>query len=126
MKKRLLSLLALIGLLMTLSACFGPTTPQDVSRTFWEAVISDNAKDAVKYSTLTEIKYYDHFAISWKGFQPSFGKVIIDKQDASIVTEMANPANSGLEPRHFTTYLVMREGKWVVDYDRTNTAIHGG
>lgn len=119
-------LITLTALIVSLSACFGPSTPQEVSQVFWEAVVNDNAKAAVRYSTLTEVKYYDRFAKDWAGFEPSFGKVIIEKKEASVVTEFASPANAGLENRRFTTYLILRDGKWIVDYDRTKNAIHGG
>jgi len=126
MKKFVLHLIVLICLVLPLSACFGPQTPQDVTRTFWDAVLNNNVKDAVKYSTLTDAKYYDSFSKDWSGFQPSFGKVTIEQKVASVVTEFASPANSGQDNRSFTTYLVLRNEEWKVDYDQTKNSIHGG
>lgn len=121
-----LRLVILICFVLPLSACFGPKTPQDVTKSFWDAVLESNAKDAVEYSTLADTKNYDSFSTDWDGYQPSFGKVIIEEKEASIATEFSSPANSGKKNRSFTTYLVLRNEEWKVDYDRTKESIHGG
>jgi hypothetical protein len=126
MKKFVLHLIVLACLGLPLSACFGPKTPQDVSQTFWEAVLNNNAKNAVEYSTLTDPKYHDSFLKDWDGFQPSFGKITIEEKVASVASEFTSPANSGQDNRRFTTYLVLRNEEWKVDYDRTKKSIHGG
>jgi division protein CdvB (Snf7/Vps24/ESCRT-III family) len=126
MNKFVLRLSVLICLVLLLSACFGPKTPQDVTQAFWKAVLNNNAKNAVEYSTLTDPKYYDSFSKDWIGFQPSFGKVTIEERVASVVSEFAGPANSGQENRSFTTYLVLHNEEWKVDYDRTKNSIIGG
>jgi len=114
------------SLILLLSACFNPNTPQTVSQAFWEAVVKNDAVHVVNTSTLTEARYYDGFSMDWKGYQPSFGKVIIDEKTASIESVMVSPPNSGQEDRHFTTYLVLAKGQWQVDYDRTRLSVQGG
>jgi hypothetical protein len=126
MKKMILRLIGFIGLVVLLAACFGPKTPQAVSQAFWQAVVNNEADVAVNTSTLTEPKYYDGFAMDWAGYQPAFGKVVIDDKAASIDTEMTGPANSGQANRRFTTYLVLDNREWKVDYDRTKQSIRGG
>jgi hypothetical protein len=126
MKKFVLRLFVLACLGLPLTACFGPKTPQDVTQTFWEAVLNNNAKNAVKYSTLTDPKYHDSFSRDWGGFQPSFGKVTIEEKVASVVSEFTSPANSGQDDRSFITYLILHNEEWKVDYDRTKKSIHGG
>jgi uncharacterized protein (DUF885 family) len=126
MKISIFRLIALTCLALSLSACFGPKSPQEVTKAFWEAVLDNNAKYAVEYSTLSESKYYDSFSKDWSGYEPSFGKVIIEKKEASVVTEFSSPANSGLASRNFTTYLVLSNGEWKVDYDRTKDSVLGG
>jgi len=126
MKRFIFRLIVLACSALIVSACFGPKTPQDVTKTFWQAVLNNDTGDAVKYSTLTDASYYDGFSREWKGFVPSFGKITIEENQASVASEFAAPANSGLKDRRFTTYLVLRNNEWKVDYDRTKTAIHGG
>jgi hypothetical protein len=126
MKKMILRLIVISSLVVLLAACFGPKTPQAVSQAFWKAVVHNEADDAVNSSTLTEPKYYDGFAMEWAGYQPSFGKVVIEDKAASIDTEMISPANSGQANRRFTTYLVLANSEWKVDYNRTKQSIHGG
>ena len=125
MKKFIVRFSFLMSLLL-LSGCFGPSTPQQVGEAFWQAVLSDDKSDVVKYSTLTDEKYYDRFSKDWTDFQLSFGKVVIDQQEASIDTRLAGPANANQDSRHFTTYLVLRDEKWKVDYERTGRSIKGG
>lgn len=126
MKKCFLRVILFSFLILPLAACFGPKTPQDVASTFWKAVLENDVKDAVAYSTLSDPQHYDGFSMEWAGYQSSFGKVIIEDKEASIDTEMIGPANTGQESKSFITYLVIRNNEWKVDYDRTKHSIHGG
>ena len=126
MKKHTLHLFIFSVLVFLLTACFGPRTPQEVTQAFWDAVLDHKVSDIVAYSTLTEPKYYDGFSQEWSGYQPSFRKVTIEDKIASVDTEFSAPANSGKANRSFTTYLVLREKEWKVDYDRTRRSIRGG
>lgn len=126
MNKILLRLVVLTSLTLPLAACFGPGTPQEVTQAFWEAVFDNDTGDIVDYSTLTGPEYYDGFLSDWAGYQSSFGKVTIEDKVASIDTELYGPANSSQSNRRFTTYLVLRDKAWKVDYDRTKLSIRGG
>lgn len=126
MMKTLIRLAALTCLTLILPACFAPKTPQEVTQSFWEAVTRDDTGDIVEYSTLTDPSHYDGFGKEWGGYHPSWGKVIIEGDRASIDCEFAGPANSGMKNRVFTTYLVRRNDLWLVDYDRTGEALRGG
>lgn len=126
MKKTVLNIFILIGLLASLSACMDPDTPQDVTRSFWQAVADNETDDAVKYSTLTDPKYYDAFSKSWQGYQLSIGRIVVEQNQANIVSDLNSPANSGLPDRNLTTYLVMQDGEWKVDYVRTKEMLDGG
>jgi len=126
MKKFVVHFSFLISLSLMLSACFGPSTPQEVGQAFWEAVLKDDKSAVVEYSTLTDEKYYDRFSKDWADFHLSLGKRVIDQQEASIDTQLTGPTNSDQDSRHFTTYLVLRDKKWKVDYERTGRSIKGG
>lgn len=126
MKTHILHRTFLFLLAFSLSACLGPKTPQEVTQAFWSAVIENDAKDAVKYSTLTDTRYYDRFSGNWDEYTPSIGKVTIDKKEAIVVTELTSPANSDMKNRRVTTYLTQRDGEWKVDYDRTKSSVQGG
>ncbi len=126
MKKPLLRFGLLLCSVVLLTACFPPKTPQEVAAAFWQAVVEYNADGAVEYSTLTRTEDYDGFSKEWSGFEPTWGKVVIDGDEASVVTELASPVNSGMEDRRFTTYLLREEDKWLVDYARTKQSVQGG
>lgn len=112
--------------ILLLSACGAQKPPQEVAQTFWESVIRNDTKNAVKYSTLTGAQDYDSFSRNWGDFRPSFGRVIIDGDEANIVSEFSRPDNSGAHSRNFVTYLVRQNDEWKVDYSRTGRALRGG
>lgn len=126
MKKITLRLIALTFMSLLLSACFGPKTPSDVVENFWQAVLINDTRDIVEYSTLSDEKFYDKFSTQWDGYQVSFGKITIEKDKASVVTKLNSPANSGQNNRRFTTYLLLQNDVWKVDYDKTKSSILGG
>ncbi len=126
MKTKILRYLGLPMTVLLLSACMGPQTPQEVTQAFWEAVINDNAAEAAEYSTLSDAKAYDRFSKDWTGFQPSWGKLVIDGDRASVASRFRSPADSGMDDREFTTHLVRRHDSWLVDYERTGNELRGG
>jgi len=107
----------LIGFL--LSSCQSPETPQQVAQHFWQAVIEDKPDKVVKYSTLVDVKDYDRFSTNWSGFQPSPGKITIEKNNARVVSQFTPPTGADLKERKLTTYLVMQNEEWKVDYQNT-------
>lgn len=108
---------ALIGFL--LSSCQSPETPQQVTQYFWQAVIEDKPDKVVKYSTLVDVKDYDRFFTNWSGFQPSLGKITIENNNASVVSQFTPPTGVDLKERKLTTYLVKKNEEWKVDYQKT-------
>jgi len=126
MIKICLRVIVLLGAALFIASCFVPDTPQQVTAAFWKAVVNNDAAAAVKYSTLSDAKYFDGFSRDWKGYQAKWGRVIIDQAKASVVTEFTAPANSGKHDRSFITYLVRQDDSWKVDYDQTKIAINGG
>lgn len=111
---------ALACSLLLLSACGGPETPQEVTETFWTAVSENDSDAVVEYSTLNDPAGYDRFARDdWADVKLSWGKVVIDETEASIVTEVARPGEPEDEKLSFSTYLVRQGETWKVDYART-------
>lgn len=113
-------------LLLSITACVAPRTPQEVTAAFWQAVLDNDPDAVVLYSTLSDQKYYDGFSKDWSGYRPAYGRVTIEQEQASVVTEFAAAPNSRRDDRRFITYLLMRDGTWKVDYERTERSIHGG
>ena len=118
--------IVLLGLILLLSFCFEPRTPREVTLAFWMAVLNDDVEDAVKYSTLSDEKLYDSFSRDWDGYQPTWGRIIIDGNAASIVSDFVKSFDSSQGKRKFITYLVKRNDEWKVDYERTRISVHGG
>lgn len=63
---------------LLLTACMALKTPQEVAQRFWESAIADDADGAVEHSTPVRARDYDAFSRDWSGFQPAWGKVVIE------------------------------------------------
>lgn len=109
------------------TGCSKPDTPQEVTTEFWQAVVKNNAKDAVALSTLTDTSVFGRFGRDGLNTLPDFGRVVIDANQASIVTYL--PAGVQVEKaapgerREITTYLVQINDRWLVDFQRTYEAV---
>jgi len=124
-KKRIILILG-IASLSILIACSAPSSPQEVTQAFWDSVVKGDVDDVVKYSTLTDTKQYDNFSKSWEAYSPSVGRITIDSDRASIETKLSAKGNSGEETRAFTTHLVKRDKRWLVEYSDTRDDVQGG
>ncbi|MFI2811841.1 hypothetical protein [Microbulbifer sp. JSM ZJ756] len=124
---RILAAFALAAsVLALLAGCSRPETPQEVTQAFWGAAVDGDGGDVARYSTLGHPDAFDGFARDWEGYRPSWGRVIIDGDQASVVSEFARPDGARDSERSFVTYLVRRDDTWLVDYDRTARSVNGG
>lgn len=107
------------------AGCTGPESPQEVSEAFWQAVLEGDARDASEYSTLIDDAAFDSFEQEWQGVQVEWGRVVIDDHVATVATRL-----NGLPGREAdletVTYLVLKDGDWLVDYYRTGDALKAG
>ena len=111
----------LFGLL--LSSCQSLETPQQVAQHFWQAVIEDRPDKVIEYSTLVDIKDYDRFSMDWDGFQASQGKITIENNEASVEYTFTRPAATESKERKLTTYLLLQNEIWKVEYQKTREAM---
>ncbi|WP_240616533.1 hypothetical protein [Marinobacter fuscus] len=105
-----------------LSACGGPETPQEVSEAFWQAVIEGDAGDVSDYSTLVDGAAFDHFGRDWKDAVVIPGRVVIEDSSARIDIRLQGVDNTAGDIAA-ATYLVQKDGEWLVDYYRTGDAL---
>lgn len=118
----------LIALFLTttlLTACFSPESPQEVTREFWEAVITHNTEDLLEYSTLIDPNSYDAFNRKWEGYQVVTGKLMIDANQAEVETKLSQINKTSEHDKKVTTYLIKQDKKWKVDYVRTAKLLEG-
>lgn len=126
MKNKYLSHIGLWFSLLLLTACGAPNTPQAVTDAFWNAVIDNDAAAVVKLSTLTSEEGYDSFGREWNGFDLKLGRVVIDREKATVEAVLTKVTAEREDQRELTTYLFQRDGQWVVDYTRTGREASGG
>lgn len=105
-------------LAMTLMGCQSPETPKPVSEAFWRAMAEGDADEVVKWSTRTDAAGHERFPDQWSGAEPGFGRVVIDADQASVVTRLPH-RNDAKDPLKAQTYLVRQDGDWFVDYQKT-------
>lgn len=112
-----------VSLVILLSACTKPNTPQEVAAAFWQAMAENDVSDVVELSTLDSDDAFDSYERDWADVVPSYGRVVIDGTESSIVTRLPAESAGGNERREVMTYLVEKQGQWLVDYERTGEAI---
>lgn len=118
--------LILLMLSILLSGCFGPKTPLEVTEAFWRSVVENDVKSVVAYSTLTTPGNYDAFGHDWRGYQPIWGRIIIEGNNASVESQFVKPGRSDEHNKKFITYLIKQDEKWLVDYAKTEKSLRGG
>jgi len=109
--------------LTVLVGCSNPETPQEVAAAFWQAMAENDADDVMEHSTLADTAAFDGYKRSWTYAVPSFGRVVIEDREATIVTRLPAQARTEGERLELVTYLVRFQDQWLVDYDRTGDAI---
>lgn len=103
--------------LLLLSACQSVRTPSETAQAFWSAMAKDNLEQAKKYCTSqSQPLLISSQQNKLKNARFSYGKIVIDGNQASIETQVLQPGkkNSG-----FTTYLIKEDDHWKVDYQRS-------
>ncbi|MCK2150682.1 hypothetical protein MYE70_16600 [Marinobacter alexandrii] len=109
--------------LFVLAGCSQPETPQQVAEAFWQAVAENDADAVAEFSTLSSPDDFDGFRKDWSGIEPSYGRVVIDEREATVVTRL--PPEYGKEGEHqeLITFLIKEAETWQVDYSRTEDAL---
>lgn len=109
--------------LFVLAGCSQPETPQQVAEAFWQAVAENDADAVAEFSTLSSPDDLDGFRKDWSGIEPSYGRVVIDEREATVVTRL--PPEYGKEGEHqeLITFLIKEAETWQVDYSRTEDAL---
>jgi len=110
---------------LLLSACGGAQSPEEVSQAFWQSVIEGDASEANDYSTLIEDAGFNGFQRQWQGAEIEWGRVVIDGNEATVDTMFIGLPERD-KPLQTTTYLVQKDGEWLVDYFRTGEALNDG
>jgi hypothetical protein len=123
MKKRWLAMVTLAALAAVFAGCTRPESPQQVAAEFWQAVSEGDAGAATDLSTLTDAGSFDGFGLDWAGTLPDFGRVVIDADQATIVTRVTTENGAPVERRELLTHLVRINDQWLVDYQSTREAV---
>ena len=124
MNRHMIQIISVLLLALMLSACGKKAvTVPEVTKAFWDAVITNDNSDAVEYSTLESDEDFDRFGRDWLNMIPSWGQIVIDGDDARVNTQVSTPDGTGAGMLFFVTYLNKTENGWKVDYERTGKGV---
>ncbi|MFL1484728.1 hypothetical protein [Marinobacter sp. LN3S78] len=115
--------LPFLALILALTGCGSPETPQEVTREFWSAVLDGDAETAAELSTLVDESGFDGYSLDWDGAEVSWGRVTVEGQEAQIDTVFSDLPDMKGGELETTTYLVRINDQWQVDYHRTGDEI---
>lgn len=110
-------------LALTLGGCSEPDTPQQVATEFWQSLAQNEESQAVELSTLTESAALGGLNLNDLKTPPDFGQIVIDADQASIVTRLPAADGTTGEYRELLTHLVRVDDQWRVDFQATRDAI---
>lgn len=124
MKLKLFQISSLILAAVLVTGCGKKAeTVPEVTKVFWDAVIANDADDAVEYSTLESEEQFDRFGREWQNMLPSWGQIVMDGDEARVNTQISTPDGTGAGMLFFVTYLVKSDEGWIVDYGRTGKGV---
>ena len=104
----------LFFLLLLLSACQSPKSPDEVTIAFWSALIKEDIKAAKNFAS-TESQELITPDETQKGVELSLGQIVINSQTATVETIL----RSNDHDLSFKTELIKQNNLWKVDYQKT-------
>ena len=123
MRRVFIRYLSAAVVVLALAGCSQPETPQQVAEAFWRAVAENDADAVAEFSTLGSPSKFDGFRKDWTGIEPTYGRVVIDDQEATVVTRLPPEVGTEGEHQELITFLTKDATSWRVDYNRTEEAL---
>lgn len=115
--------LAFAGLFLSLcflSACRPSNTPEAISQSFWQALVSGKIKSAKKLVTPTSKNLVQPLDKKWQDATISIGEIHINGKHARTLTTLTPIKNPAFT---VTTYLIKVNNNWLIDYQRTYSSL---
>ncbi len=115
--------LAFAGLFLSLgflSGCQPDNTPEAISLSFWQALVSGDTQAAQKLATTESKTFVRPLDKKWQNATINIGEIHINGKQARTkitLTPVNNPAFT------LTTYLTKVNDRWFVDYQRTYASL---
>ncbi|MCK5829990.1 MAG: hypothetical protein KAH20_06770 [Methylococcales bacterium] len=108
--------------LFSLSACESKKTPTETAQAFWSAMAKNNVDVAKTYcSSQSQIPPSTSNTL-FKESTFSYGKIIIDGNEATVEAQIKPPFNNRSS---FTTFLIKENETWKVDCKRSASNLAG-
>lgn len=115
----------LLFILFALSGCESAKTPDQVTRSFWTALIDNDLTTAESYVTGDSVALLTAYPHEFSNITSlETGKMIIDGNHASVETTLKSE-DSSLTLRPFETALIIENELWRIDYRQTQQNMTG-
>ena len=110
----------LLSICIWLVSCQSSMTPAQVSEQFWQGLVANDITKIKKYSLKDSFSEQE---VPHKISNISFGKIVIDGEDAEIETTLQVETEGKLAEILLTTFLQIEDKAWRVNYEKTITAL---
>ena len=115
-------LAGLFLLVLVLSGCQHPNTPDSATNLFWLAILADDLQSARNLATRDSETLINPVEPSWKKADVQLGEIRINDNVASVQTTIVPQST---QPFTLLTYLIKEDGEWKIDYKRTRYSLPG-
>jgi hypothetical protein len=117
-KKSLAGLTGILSLLFLLSGCQTVSSPEQVTKEFWEAMADNDLDSARKYAT-RETQYLVNTQQSMEDATVKTEEAFINGSNATVATLMTLKKSGINDVLSFDTVLLKENNQWKVDYQQT-------
>lgn len=118
-KHKFISAISFLMLFSILTSCTSPMTPLQVSEKFWLGIKKKNHTLITEYSVPGSTIEVDDAEQLPDITQATFGKIIIDKNNAEIETELTIFLDNKISKISVKTILSKENNEWKVNYEQT-------
>ncbi len=114
MKKHLL----VLPVLLSLSACLEAQNPKDIAQQYWQAIVDGDTEAARQYISKDSQQAFEQ-TLQRLDNGMEVRQVALDDLNTSVTTTLNPNTDKPYLDRPFETVLVLEDGKWKIDLQRT-------
>ena len=103
-------------------SCGQPLSPQDVAGKFWAGIEQSNVRLVKRHITAADVVALKNLDDVLPISNPRLSRIVIENETAYIDTTVTVDGDKPLD-FPLKTYLVIEDGSWKVDYQRTMSAV---
>ncbi len=107
-----------LPLLLSLSGCLEAQNPKDIAQQYWQAMVNGDTEAARQYVSQDSQQAFEQ-TLTRIDQGMKIDQVALDELNTSVVTTINPDADKPYLDQPFETVLVLEQGKWKIDMQRT-------